>query len=45
MSTKAPPKSVRDVLLDKHPPAKALVPSAVCEPDDDIADRAPSCPI
>lgn len=34
-------KSVRDVLLEKHPPAKPPVPAAVCEPDDNTAEPHP----
>ena len=29
-----PAKTIRDILLEKHPPAKPLVPSAVCMPEN-----------
>ena len=34
-------KPVHDILLEKHPPAKSLVPSAVCEPDNAIPEPHP----
>ena len=36
-----PAKTVRDILLEKHPPAKPLVSSAICEPDNAIPEPHP----
>ena len=36
-----PAKTVRDILLEKHPPAKSLVPSAVYEPNSNISEPHP----
>ena len=38
---KSTTKTVRDILLEKHPPAHVLVPSAVCETDESMAEPHP----
>ena len=36
-----PAKTVHDILLEKHPPAKPLVPSTIREPDNGISEPHP----